>query len=401
MIQQSIVVPGSYNHGYIHQLPLTKHAFPAYPETPPRRTIDSGVLSAIGYTPLICLNQYIDDRVQLHVKLEALNPGGSAKDRPAALMITEALNAGQISQNTTIIESSSGNMGVGLAQVCGYYGLSLICVVDSKAQPQNVQIMEALGAHIVRVDDPEDGDFLGKRLERVQSLVRAIPDSYWPNQYANELNPKSHQTGTIKEIIQEMSVVPDYLFVATSSTGTAQGCQNYLKQHKLPTQVVAVDAVGSVLFGGSHGPRRIPGLGTGCIPPLADGQSFSHVKRVNDLDCVVGCRRMASREAMLVGGSAGGVMEAIYSMRSELRGKSCVAILHDSGTRYLDTVYSDDWVESTLGCNLEDLKQRVGRRKQRKRNRYFVTGVPRLKSKSKFLEHNHSLTVEESKQILS
>ncbi|QDV48002.1 2,3-diaminopropionate biosynthesis protein SbnA [Gimesia fumaroli] len=319
-----------------------------------------GVLDTIGATPLINLRRYLGTAdVQLYAKMEAFNPGGSAKDRPARAMIEEALESGTINKNTTIIESTSGNMGIGLAQACCYYGLPLICVVDPHAQEQNIAIMKAYGAVIERVERPLQGAFLKARLARVMELLNQFPDSFWPNQYSNEKNPLAHENGTIQEIDEALNGELDYLFVATSSTGTARGCQEYLKKRGRSTKVIAVDAEGSVLFGGLAGRRRIPGLGAGHVPALAAGQEFDDVKRVSDLDCVVGCRRMVKYEAILVGGSAGGVLEAIRSMIPELRTKVSAAILHDSGTRYLDTIYSDQWVERELGCSAEELQARI------------------------------------------
>ncbi|MCM2369180.1 2,3-diaminopropionate biosynthesis protein SbnA [Aporhodopirellula aestuarii] len=309
-----------------------------------------GILECVGETPLVRLRRYLDDSsIELHAKLEAANPGGSAKDRPALQMLVHALNTGDVRRGHTVVESSSGNMGIGLAQACRFHGLKFICVVDPHAQPQNLAIMRALGAKVIRIEKPVNGSYLAARLERVQELLRKIPNSYWPNQYANRQNPIAHYEGTIREIDAATGGDLDYLFIATSSTGTAQGCRDYLQHHHRSTKVIAVDANGSVLFGGSPGKRLIPGIGAGHLPALARDQTFDDVVRVSDIDCVVGCRRAASREAMLVGGSAGGVLEVIRSMESELRGKRCVAILHDSGTRYLDTVFNDHWVESALG----------------------------------------------------
>ncbi|WP_237607348.1 2,3-diaminopropionate biosynthesis protein SbnA [Roseimaritima sediminicola] len=319
-----------------------------------------GILDAIGKTPLIRLRHYLDHpQVDLLVKLEAANPGGSAKDRPARQMIEQALQRGRIDQSSTIVESSSGNMGIGLAQVCRYHGLRFHCVVDPNAQAQNVAIMRALGAEIDRVDQPVNGDFLTARLQRVQHLLDALPGAYWPNQYANKANPRSHFLGTIQEIDAALDGQIDYLFVATSSTGTARGCRDYLRRRGRHTRVVAVDAVGSVLFGGTAGRRFIPGLGAGRVPHLARNQHFDQVCRVSDLDCVVGCRRAAQREAVLVGGSAGGVLETIRRQQDELVGKTCVAILHDSGTRYLETVFDDQWVQQRLDCSAAELQRRV------------------------------------------
>lgn len=316
-----------------------------------------GILDCIGQTPLVRLRRYLDTDVQLFAKLEAANPGGSAKDRPALQMLRTALREGRLTTGSVVVESSSGNMGIGLAQACRFFGLSFICVVDPHAQPQNLQIMRALGATVVQVTEPQQGSFLAARLNKVRQLLDEHANSFWPNQYANLQNPMAHQLGTIREIDRAMKEQIDVLFVATSSTGTAQGCRDYLRQQGRRTEVVAVDAVGSVLFGGKPGERLIPGLGAGREPELAIGQHFDRVVRVNDLNCVVGCRRAAAREAMLVGGSAGGVLEAVRSLEHQLVGKRCVAILHDSGTRYLDTVFDDDWVQMKLDVPPERVQQ--------------------------------------------
>lgn len=324
--------------------------------TPPRR----GVLDAIGQTPLVRLERYLgSSNIKLYAKLEAANPGGSAKDRPAREMIEQALARGDIDANSTIVESTSGNMGIGLAQTCRYYGLRLICVVDPKALPQNIAIMRALGAEIDWVTTPLDGDFLAARLARVCWLLEHTPGSYWPNQYSNLDNPRAHEQGAIREIDEELQGDFDYVLVATSSTGTALGCYNYLQSVGHPARVIAVDAAGSVLFGGSAGPRQIPGMGAGRESRLARNGPLDQVVRVTDLDCVVGCRRLALREAVLAGGSSGGVLEACRRCTALLQHKTCVAILHDSGTRYLETVYNDGWVEEQLGVPAAQLAQMV------------------------------------------
>jgi len=326
----------------------------------PSPPVADGVLQAIGATPLIQFRRYLDrGDVTLFAKLESLNPGGSAKDRPAKQMLETAIDRGDVGPDTTIIESSSGNMGIGLAQACRYHGLRLICVVDPHAQAQNVAIMKALGAEIDYVTRRIEGDFLTARLARVCKLLEQIPKSFWPNQYANSQNPMAHELGTIREIDEALQCDIDYLFVATSSTGTAQGCRNYLQSRGRTTKVVAVDAIGSVLFGGKPGQRKIPGLGAGREPKLARKQSFDQVIRVSDVDCVVGCRRAAEREALLVGGSAGGVLETVRSMQNELSKKRCAAILHDSGTRYLDTVFSEEWVHDALGVDAAEIARRM------------------------------------------
>jgi N-(2-amino-2-carboxyethyl)-L-glutamate synthase len=327
------------------------------------RRARTSVLDAVGDTPLIRVTGFLERSVvRLHVKLEAANPGGSAKDRPAMRMIEQAVADGRITRDTVIVESTSGNTGIGLAQACRFYGLRCILVIDERARPQNVAIMRALGAELELVTTPRDPtvDLLSARLTRVVELVTTIDDAYWPDQYSNLANPRSHALGTMAEIDAALDGDVDVVFVAVSSTGTLGGCLDHIRSRSRSTRVVAVDAFGSVLFGGTRAPRIIPGLGAGCLPALAHGRSAQRLVRVSDLDCVVGCRRVAASDALLVGGSAGGVLQAVRMMQDELAGLSCVVIAADSGHRYLDTIFDDDWVERTLGCPPDRLAELVG-----------------------------------------
>lgn len=335
-------------------------ASPLRIENTPHTGIADNVIELIGDTPMVRMRRYLErDDIDLYAKLEAFNPGGSAKDRPARQMVEQALARGEISSATTLVESSSGNMGIGLAQICRFHGLRLICVVDRNAQAQNVAIMRALGADIHRVSEAVDGDLLAARMAAVEHIVASTSGAVWLNQYANRDNPTAHRIGTIAEIDTAMSGDIDTLFVATSSTGTAQGCRDYLAERGRKTRVVVVDAQGSTLFQGTAGPRFIPGMGAGRIPALAVGQQFSQLIRVGDARCVAGCRRAAEREALLVGGSAGGVLEAVRRHADALRGQRVAAILHDSGTRYLDTIFNDAWVEKTLGRSAADIRRMI------------------------------------------
>ena len=169
----------------------------------PARAPVEGILGAIGDTPLVALRRLLL-RPDVHVwaKLEASNPGGSAKDRPAARMLEDALERGLVDLGTTVIESSSGNMGIGLAQACRYHGMRLIVVVDARAHASSVRAMRALGAdvRVIEHPDPATGDLLVARMSAVQRLLAQIPNSFWPDQYANESNPAAHAAGTMREI---------------------------------------------------------------------------------------------------------------------------------------------------------------------------------------------------------
>ena len=311
-----------------------------------------GVLGAIGNTPLVQLTRVFPDlRFRLYAKLEALNPGGSMKDRPALTILSEALASGEISRDTVVIESSSGNMGIGLAQACTCLGLKFICVVDPKTTAQNIRLLEAYGANVDRITepDPETGEFLAARLKRVRVLLASIPNSFWPNQYANTNNARAHHE-TMREIVTALDGKVDLVVCATSTCGTLRGCVEYVRREKLRTRVAAVDAVGSVIFGTPAAKRLLPGHGAGVRPPLFQDDLADHVVHVTDLECVTGCRLLARREAILAGGSSGAVIMAVDRLKQQVHdGAACVVVLPDRGERYLDTVYSDEWVEDHFG----------------------------------------------------
>ncbi len=330
-----------------------------------RREPVAGVLQTIGDTPLVALRRFLNrPDIAVWAKLEAFNPGGSAKDRPASRMLEDARDRGLIGAGTTVIESSSGNMGVGLAQACRYYEMKLICVVDARAHETNVAVMRALGAdvRVVERPDPATGDLLTARLKLVAELLASTPGSFWPDQYANESNPAAHAEGTMKEIDEALGGNLDYLFVATSTTGTLRGCWDYLRANDRATQVVAVDAIGSALFGGARGTRLLPGFGAGMPTRLSATAMFDRLLRVRDLDCVVGCRRLVDREAIFAGASAGGVVTALEQVADQMApGSRCAAILPDGGIGYLRTVYDDAWVQRELGCEPSALATAIAR----------------------------------------
>ena len=314
--------------------------------------MNKGILSAIGNTPLIELTRFFSDmEFRLYAKMESLNPGGSMKDRPALEILTDGLRSGSLSPGAVVIESSSGNMGIGLAQACSYLGLKFICVVDPKTTPQNILLLEAYGAQVDKITepDPTTGEYLQARLNRVRDLLESTSNGFWPNQYANERNAFAHHK-TMHEIVTALGGTVDFIFCATSTCGTLRGCAEYVRERGLPTKVIAVDAVGSVIFGGERRKRLVPGHGAAVRPGLYQEGLADQCVHVTDLECITGCRRLARLEAILAGGSSGAVLMAIDHMRPVLpKGAVCVAILPDRGERYLDTIYSNQWVEENFG----------------------------------------------------
>ncbi|MGH2347242.1 MAG: 2,3-diaminopropionate biosynthesis protein SbnA [Chloroflexota bacterium] len=319
----------------------------------------AGILSTIGNTPLVGLRRiFADNRRGFFAKVEGFNPGGSIKDRASYSILKNALESGIIRPGSTIVESSSGNMGIGMAVACAYLKLKFICVVDPKTTKQNIEILKAYGAEVDLVSEPDPltGEFLEARLNRVRTLIHLHPNSFWTDQYSSLFNAMAHHQ-TMREIVAALDRAPDYLFLTTSTCGTLRGCAEYVREHNLHTRICAVDAVGSVIFGQQSRRRLIPGHGASRRPELFQSGLADHCIHVTDLDCVVGCRRLLKREAILAGGSSGAAIMGVESMRQQLpEGATCVAILADRGERYLDTIYSDSWVSEHFG-DVADLWQ--------------------------------------------
>ena len=302
----------------------------------------------IGDTPLVRLDRLTTGYdVTVWAKLESFNPGGSAKNRTAHAMVT----ASTLRPGDVVVESSSGNLGVALAQEAVLGGWTFHCVVDPRTNRSTIAHMQALGTvvHEVTEPDPATGDWLTARRARVTQLLDEIKGAQCLDQYSNPEAFRAHDEGTMAEILQQLGHAPDHLVVAVSTTGTVGGCLRHITSHGMSTQVTAVDAEGSVLFEGAPGPRHLPGFGAGMVPELANSVKPHRVLRVNDRDSVAGARRLARLEAILPGASGGAVVAAVEKLLPELEpGSEVVIILHDNGTRYLDTIYNDDWVEENL-----------------------------------------------------
>lgn len=327
---------------------------PASAEEPDEFSNARGVLGAIGRTPLVRLEKIFEpSHFRCFAKLEGLNPGGSSKDRPSVAIVEQALQTGEINSDTLIIEASSGNTGIGLAQVCAYYGLRFRCLIDPKVTPLNADILAAYGAEteMIAHPDPETGEYLPAKLKRIAEIQKNEKNSFWTNQYANPENAAAHYRSTVKEILRDLDGdMPDYLFIATATCGTLRGCLDFLANHGYPTRVIAVDALGSQIFADEQHARLVPGLGSAICPKLTPKTGLYESLHVSDIDCVIGCRRLARTEAILAGGSSGGVISAVTRMSNEIpQGSTVVVLLPDRGERYLDTIYSDDWVRENLG----------------------------------------------------
>jgi cysteine synthase A len=307
----------------------------------------TSVVACVGRTPLVELRrQFPSPGPTVIAKLELMNPSGSMKDRSAAYIVERGLADGTITASTHLIESSSGNFGIALATAARVHDLEFTCVVDPKTTPANLRILVRLGAQVELVTDADEhGCYLGARLRRVAALCRERPGSLWVNQYANDGNWQAHYHGTAAEILSDLDRSLDCLVVPVSTTGTILGLARRLRASFPALHVVAVDAVGSVIFGGAAGPRHVPGLGAGRRSELLDPGEIDEVVWVSDRDAVAGCRALALSEGILAGGSSGAVVAAIGRLRPTWPpGWQVLTVLPDRGERYLDQVYDDDWV---------------------------------------------------------
>lgn len=324
------------------------------------RSLTDGIAACIGNTPLVRLNGIVPGDLKVFAKFEAANPGGSIKDRPALEILRDGIETGAIDRETVIIEATSGNMGIGLAQICRYLGLRLICVVDSKLTSQNLMLLKTYGAELDIISELPYGceDLLQARIDRARALARSIPNSYWTNQYANMANARAHFR-TMEEIIQALRGEVDFIFCAASSCGTVRGFSEYLFSKGLTRpKLYVADSPGSKIFCCNSGDRLIPGHGAGIRPVLYQKSMITKSIEVTDLEAVQGCRLLLSTEALLAGGSSGAVVMAFQKSLEELQsGATCVLIFPDRGERYLDTVFNDEWVEAKLGIKPDRIMQ--------------------------------------------
>lgn len=323
-----------------------------------------------GNTPLIRLDRMFANKpgIDVFAKLEQFNMAGSAKDRTAEALVNQAMKAGIIGAGSTLVESSSGNLGIALARQAVLHDMHFHCVVDPRINSSTAAMMHALGATVDMVKQPDaaTGDWLSARRNRVAELLNEIPDAVNLDQYANEAAFSAHAEGTMAEILDAMELPPTHLLTAMSTTGTIGGCRRKLTELGLDTQVIGVDAKGSVLYGGDRGERLLPGYGAGVVSKLSQTHTPDRIIRVADINAVIGARRLAIREGYVPGASGGAVIAAAEQLAQQLEATSDSAarialVLHDGGASYADTIYSDSWVKDKMGISADELADRVSR----------------------------------------
>ncbi len=303
--------------------------------------IYENLTALIGRTPLVELKQ-IEKVEQLQARLiakvEYFNPGGSVKDRIALAMIEDAEAKGLLKPGAVIIEPTSGNTGIGLAWVASVKGYKLILTMPETMSVERQNLLKALGATLVLTPGAEG---MKGAIRKANELKEQHPGAIIPQQFENPANPAIHERTTAEEIWQDTDGVVDYFVAGVGTGGTLSGTTKGLKKHNPLLKAIGVEPAGSpVLSGGNPGPHKIQGIGAGFVPKNFDASVVDQVIPVQDNEAIRASRLLAKHEGLLVGISAGAAIHAAIQLakKEENKGKTIVALLPDTGERYLSTV---------------------------------------------------------------
>lgn len=305
------------------------------------RKIAKRLTDLIGNTPLLELSNYNASKnlqAEIIAKLEYFNPAGSVKDRVALSMIEDAEKKGALKPGATIIEPTSGNTGVGLAFVSSVKGYKLVLTMPDTMSIERRNLLKALGAEVVLTPGTKG---MNGAIERANELKNSTPGSVILQQFENPANPAIHKATTGEEIWRDTDGEIDIFVAGVGTGGTISGAGAALKQHNPKIQIVAVEPANSpVLSGGVAGPHKIQGIGAGFIPKTFNSSVVDNIIKVEDNDAIRTSRELAKKEGLLVGISSGASIYAatLLAQKPENKNKKIVALLPDTGERYLSTV---------------------------------------------------------------
>lgn len=292
----------------------------------------------IGHTPLLELTHIEEANhltAKIYAKLEYFNPAGSVKDRVAKAMLDDAEASGALKANSTIIEPTSGNTGIGLASVAAARGYRIIIVMPDTMSVERRQLMKAYGAELVL---SEGSKGMKGAIAKAEELAKEIPNSFIPSQFTNPANPAAHYATTGPEIWADTDGNIDFFVAGVGTGGTITGVGRYLKEQKPDIQIVAVEPASSpVLSKGHGGPHKIQGIGAGFVPEVLDTAIYDRIIPVANEDAFAAGKTVGRMEGILVGISSGAAVHAAVQLAKENPGKKIVVLLPDTGDRYLST----------------------------------------------------------------
>ncbi len=296
---------------------------------------------------------------KVFLKMEGYNEAGSIKLKTATYLIQDLEHKGKVIKGvSTVIESSSGNLGVALAIVCQKKGYNFLCIMDENAPSDSISLIKKHGGQVLIVNKiDKSNSILQARIEMVDRLLLENTTYVWTNQYGNYANVLAHKETTGPEIVNQFGNV-DYLFIGTSTTGTLAGCSQYLHAYSPQTIIIAVEPSGSVTFGGNPSKRILPGLGAGVRPQIADCCYYDKVMYVSEPETIRMCHHIKKRYFTLIGCSTGTVLCAVkqYFQESDTfkKGQKVVVISPDTGEKYQNTVYNREWVFHNYGIDINE-----------------------------------------------
>jgi cystathionine beta-synthase len=304
------------------------------------------ILQSVGKTPLVKLRRVTEGLLPaVYAKVEAMNPGGSVKDRVALAMIAEAERRGWLRPAGTIIEATAGNTGVGLAMAAAVKGYRSIFVMPDKMSTEKIALLKAYGAEViitptnVAPDAPESYNGVADR------LTREIPGAWRPNQFTNLANPEIHYRTTGREIWEQTEGRVSVFVAGVGTGGTLSGVARYLKEQNPEVKIVGADPEGSVLSGGTPRPWKVEGIGEDFVPKTFNSQLVDEWIRVSDAESFHAARSLARREGLLVGGSSGTAVAAALRFAQRLNAEHLVvALCADTGRNYFSKFFDDTWL---------------------------------------------------------